>query len=121
MSYDFDSVIERRGTDSVKWAVGDGELLHLLVGIEHLLMRRQQAIVEALYHRHGQYHKPVLMWLEIAEQMVRHVPDDGCLLLDVCAHGDEFLVCHYDTPSPRLSNKVMVTILQSYPYRRIRS
>ncbi len=52
MAYDFDSVIERRGTYSVKWDVKDGELPMWVADMD---FRTAPEIIEAIAHRaeHG--------------------------------------------------------------------
>ena len=54
MSYDFDSVIERRGTDSVKWSVGEGELPMWVADMD---FKTAPEITEAILYRaeHGVY------------------------------------------------------------------
>ncbi len=54
MSYDFDSVIERRGTNSVKWNVGEGELPMWVADMD---FRTAPEITEAILYRaeHGIY------------------------------------------------------------------
>ena len=48
MSYDFDSVIERRGTDSIKWAVGEGELPMWVADMD---FKTAPEITEAILYR----------------------------------------------------------------------
>ena len=54
MSYDFDSVIERRGTDSIKWNVGEGELPMWVADMD---FKTAPEITEAILYRaeHGVY------------------------------------------------------------------
>ena len=54
MSYDFDSVIERRGTYSVKWNVGEGELPMWVADMD---FKTAPEITEAIVYRaeHGVY------------------------------------------------------------------
>lgn len=57
-------------------------------------MSGQQAVVEPLHHRHGEDHQAVFMGLEVAEQGVGDVPDDGGLLLDVHADLGNSIIAH---------------------------
>ena len=52
MSYDFDSVVERRGTNSVKWNVGEGELPMWVADMD---FKTAPEVTEAILHRvsHG--------------------------------------------------------------------
>ena len=64
-------------------AILDRQVLHLLAGIQHRLVGGQQAVVEPLDDHHGQDHQAVLVGLERAEEGVRHIPNEGGLLLDI--------------------------------------
>ena len=71
-------------------------MLHLLAGIQHRLVGGQQAVVEPLDNHHGQDHQAVLVGLECAEEGVRHIPNEGGLLLDIPAHRGQLFICGHN-------------------------
>ena len=75
-------------------AVLHGEVFDLLILREHGVMRRQQAVVKALYDRHGQDHKPVFVRLKRSAQHVRHVPDHRGFLCNIRSDYCDFIVRH---------------------------
>ena len=76
-------------TSVAEEAVRDGEVLHLLVGVEDGVVGGEEAVVEALDDRHGEDDEAVLVGLEGAAEEVGDVPDDGRLFGDVGADGGE--------------------------------
>ncbi len=52
----------------------DGQMLNTLVSCYNFIMIRQEAVVETLYHNHGQNDEAVLVGLVGTAQRVRNVP-----------------------------------------------
>lgn len=75
-------------------AVDDLQLFDFFVSIQHRLMGGQQAVVEPLYHGHGQNDEAVFVRLERPTQHVGHVPDHGGFFGNVCTYGSDFIVWH---------------------------
>lgn len=68
-------VIELVARGGAEEALLHGEVLHLLVLVQHCLMGRQQAVVEPLDDRHRQDDESVLMGLKRAKEGVCHIPN----------------------------------------------
>ena len=87
-------VVELVAGGLLQKAVDDLQPLDFFVSVQHRLMGGQQAVVEPLYHRHGQNDKAVLMRLERPAQHIGYIPDHGGFFGNVCAYGSDFIVWH---------------------------
>lgn len=71
-------VIELVARGGAEEALLHGEVLHLLVLVQHRLMGRQQAVVKTLNDRHRQDDKSVFVGLERTKEGICHVPNEVC-------------------------------------------
>ena len=87
-------VIELVAGGLLQKAVDDLQLFYLFVGVQHCLMGGQQAVVEPLYHGHGQNDQTVLVGLERPPQHIGHVPDHGGFFGNIGTYGGDLIVWH---------------------------
>ena len=78
-----------------KKAIGNGQLLHFLPGIQHFLMCGQQAVMKALYNGHQQNHETVFMRLERHSQQICDIPDHPRFFLNVYSDGGKSIICRF--------------------------
>ena len=85
-------------------------MLHFLVGIQHLLMGRQQTVMKPFDDHHRQDHQAVLMGLESTKKGICHIPDERGLLLDVLPHRGHLFIC---------GHKIALSVSVSFVYDKI--
>ena len=75
-----------------KEAVLDSEVFYLLVGFQHLIMCREQAVMETLNDCHRQDNQSVFVRLIGTKEGIRHIPNQIRLFLNIDSNRLNFIV-----------------------------